>query len=88
MKEEKKKNIILAKGEFTGHVHELKVDIKDAFTKVVEDLNNKLNYLVKGSTATLTHQEHKPILMAEGEAERRFLVEVDPFTNELRQVMD
>ena len=54
----------LAYGEHTGHLHQL----NGTGVKVMENPSNGAKYfeIPKGQEATLYHQEHNPVILAEG----------------------
>lgn len=80
---EKLNHLTLAQGTKTGHHHtvtkgkaELYKDGDDLFLKV------------EGKTATLTHQEHKPIPIKKGIYKIEIVKEYDHFAEEARNVAD
>ena len=79
------KELILAKGETTGHAHR----IKPVFgVKIYEE--NGIKYVVNtnDTEALLTHEEHKTIAIPKGTFRIGIVKEVDPFSEEIRNVMD
>src|SRR3990167_11390943 len=55
---------ILARGEFTGHYHELQTKTLDGF-RVLRDKSNAM-FLEMLSDGKVTHQEHKTITLKKG----------------------
>lgn len=81
---------VLAEGEATGHHHRVSTEfIKHAM--LLE--HNKTLYLkVEGIPGiegiSVVHEEHKPIIVPEGEWKVGIVREYDPFEQEARQVRD
>lgn len=76
-------HLTLAKGEKTGHHHTI--------TKGEAELYEKDGILflkVISTHATLTHQEHKPIVIDNGNYEIGIVKEYDHFAEEARNVAD
>lgn len=75
----KKKEIktVFMDGEVTGHSHHTfdEVEFKD------ETVKSKNGF-------TVTHEEHKPLTLPEGEMKVGQVVEYDPYANEIRRVAD
>ena len=82
----KRKNdrLILAEGEHTGHAHA--IDALDA--ELWEDPKNKELYLRVTDEVRVTHQEHKPVAIAEGIYKVSIVNEYDYFLEEARKVVD
>ena len=59
------KGNVVAHGE-SGHFHTLVKDKPETLIELFEDTNGQKYIKIKGGTATLTHQEHKPIQFGEG----------------------
>lgn len=73
----------LAKGEKTGHHH----TITEGDAELYEE--NGILYLhVKSENATLTHQEHNPIIIEEGNYQIGIVREYDHFAEEAHIVAD
>jgi hypothetical protein len=79
------KELILAEGETTGHAHRIK---PVAGVKVYEE--NGIKYVVNSNKteALLTHEEHKTIAIPKGKFRIGIVKEVDPFSEEIRNVRD
>ena len=76
-------HLILAEGEVTGHKHEIVAGVAKLY------LIKSILYLkVLSETATLRHEEHKPIDIEKGLYKIDKVREYDHFTEEMRQVMD
>jgi hypothetical protein len=73
----------LAKGEKTGHHH----TITEGEAELYEE-NGVLFLRVNSENATLTHQEHKPIVIDKGDYEIGIVQEYDHFAEEARRVAD
>ena len=72
---------VLAEGEMTGHKHQITVG--DA---TLYEHEGTLFLKVESDTATLTHEEHKPIVLPQGEFEIKIQREYEP--NGWRNVQD
>jgi hypothetical protein len=55
-------DVVLARGEMTGHNHQVKVPE----TAQLWELDGVLYMKVVAPTATIVHEEHKPITLTEG----------------------
>lgn len=84
-----KGELILAEGEFTGHMHRLKPQGNGliVFTEV-EDQPGVKEFEVIGEPAILTHEEHKTIKFVPGKYRVEVQEEYDYFAQEMRQVVD
>lgn len=82
-KESKKKNLILAEGEATGHMHQF----VDSINIAVYELNQHQFVEISSEIEDLVHNEHHTLHIPKGKYEVRQQREVD-LTNEIRQVMD
>jgi len=76
------KGSVLAEGEMTGHAHRLPL-IVDVFER-----EDGIREFCTEKKAKLVHEEHKVIEIPPGEYESGIVVEVDPFTEEIRRVAD
>ena len=74
----------LAEGEATGHAHTVEACPEVTFH---EDGDGVL-YLGVEQPTTITHQEHGPITVEPGTYRIGRVREVDPFTDEVREVQD
>jgi hypothetical protein len=82
------KSIVLALGEFTGHSHRLTAD-GNATVTYADNSSGEVEYFeVRGGTATLTHEEHKPITFVEGTYKVIREREYDYFLKSVKQVLD
>jgi hypothetical protein len=84
-KREGKDHNVLAYGEVTGHKHVICAEPKKQLEMYEDDKGN----IYFGTTgATITHEEHKTITIEPGihivEHEREF----DPFSDEIKRVVD
>ncbi|MEK6935621.1 MAG: hypothetical protein AABW67_02455 [Nanoarchaeota archaeon] len=73
----------LAEGEMTGHAHVLN-------NSEVFELDNRLRIFNGNEQNTLTHQEHKPIVIPskKGKYVSGKVLEYDHFTEEAKEVKD
>jgi len=79
--EKKKVGKVLAEGEATGHTHRLqKTEVLER-----EDGIREFEVLEKD---TITHEEHKPIVLPKEKYESGKVEEYDHFTEEARVVQD
>jgi len=76
-------HLILAKGEITGHNH----IITEGNAGLYED-NGTLYLRVNSKTATLTHQEHKKIILPKGDYQIDRVREFNHFEEEAKNVRD
>jgi len=76
-------HLILAKGEKTGHQH----TITQGEAELYEE-NGVLYLRVNSKEATLTHQEHKPIVIDKGDYQIGIVREYSHFDEEARNVSD
>ena len=74
----KRKERVLAFGEHTGHAHRVGVDVYDREDGLCE---------FSGSTE-ITHEEHKPVVIPEGEWVSGQVQEFDHLEKQLRTVRD
>lgn len=74
---------VLAEGEHTGHAHCI-----DATRDVEMYEKDGVLYLKVAAPAPLTHEEHHTQTIEPGIYEVRRVVEVDPFSDEIRTVAD
>ncbi|HLD91473.1 MAG TPA: hypothetical protein VI911_10795 [Patescibacteria group bacterium] len=72
---------VLAEGEVTGHAH-----VIDAEVEVFEDKDQRFFNLKE--SATIVHEEHKPITIPEGNYASGKVMEYDHFAEEAKQVTD
>lgn len=81
--ERKQRGLVLAEGETTGHAH----CIVDNDVEMYE--RDGVIYLsVLGEKATLVHEEHQAIEIPNGTYEIGIVQEIDPFSEQVRQVVD
>jgi len=73
---------VLAEGEATGHAHTIAHEYGELFER------NGTLWLKVDTAAPLVHQEHDTQTIPPGIYEVGKVVEVDPFTEEVRSVMD
>ncbi len=74
---------VVAEGEATGHAHVLEVP----GVELRED-DNGVVWVNVSEAAELRHEEHHAQTIAPGVYEVGIVREVDPFTEEIREVMD
>lgn len=88
-------SLILAEGEASGHIHKvspcdtsvLEVVGKHATKDVNLTALDEVAFIVKG-TASITHQDHEPIILSEGTYVRRIQRVYDPFTKQINRDAD
>lgn len=83
IKGQKLNHLTLAKGEKTGHHHTITEGEADLYEQ-----NGVLYLRVNSKEATLTHQEHKPVVIEKGDYEIGIVREYDHFAEEARSVAD
>lgn len=76
-------HLTLAKGEHTGNHH----TITKGDAELYEE-NGILYLRVNSAEATLTHQEHRPVVIVKGEYEIGRVREYDHLTDEVKNVSD
>lgn len=81
--EQEGRRVIVAEGEATGHAHA----IPKAEHIALYEHNGTL-YLDLAKEGTVVHEEHKPITLPPGTYEIGIVKEVDPFSEEVRNVAD
>lgn len=83
------RGIVLAEGEHTGHAH---VAVLDDPALAVVDIElverGGVTYLRTKGSATVRHEEHKPITVPAGDYVVRRVQEYDHFAEEARDVQD
>jgi len=77
--------LILAEGETTGHAHRV---LPTSGVKVYEENGVKYVVNLNETAALLTHEEHNPIAIPRGTFKIGIVKEVDPFSEEIRNVRD
>lgn len=77
-----RKNRIIAEGEATGHSHAIIENESEIFEE------NGTLYLRVPKETTVTHQEHHPLVLPQGDYKIRKVREYDHFSEEARQVRD
>jgi hypothetical protein len=82
-KGEKLSHNVVQEGEHTGHAHR----ITSGNATIFND-NGALSIRVLGGGATITHEEHLPVEIEEGEYEVRIVRQKDPFTKLVSKVVD
>lgn len=75
---------VLAQGEVTGHAHRL----TEASDGLLVEVAGQLYLSVGVGGATITHEEHKPVELPQGEYRIGRVQEYDHFAEEARQVRD
>jgi len=77
------KNNVVQEGEHTGHAHRI-----TSGNATVFNLDGQLSIKVLSGGATITHEEHLPVTIEEGEYEVRIVRQKDPFTKLVNKVID
>lgn len=80
-------HLVLARGEATGHSHRITTGTATLYQGPGMGQANLL-LEVSSDTATLTHEEHKPITLPKGIWEVRIVREYDHFNEIAREVRD
>ncbi len=75
---------ILAQGEVTGHAHRL----TEASDGLLFEIDGQLYLSVGAGGATITHEEHKPVELLQGDYRIGRVQEFDHFEEEARAVRD
>ena len=79
----KKKDNVIQEGEHTGHAHRITEGIGSIF------MSGGQMYVRAGKEgATITHEEHLPVTIEEGDYEVRIVRQKDPFTKLVSRVID
>jgi hypothetical protein len=74
---------VIQEGEHTGHAHRITQGNANIFT------NDGIMYVkALGGGATITHEEHLPVTIEEGDYEVRIVRQKDPFTKLVSRVVD
>jgi hypothetical protein len=79
----KKESNVIQEGEHTGHAHRITQGEANIFT-------TDAGMFVKAGMggATITHEEHLPVIIEEGDYEVRIVRQKDPFTKLVSRVID
>ncbi len=80
----KLKGFVIQEGEHTGHAHRFTPNTAQLFGVGKERQSLRV---LKGGT-TITHEEHLPITIEEGDYEIRIVRQKDPFTKLISKVVD
>lgn len=81
---EKLKTNVIQEGEHTGHAHRITSGKATIFGS-----GNVRSYLrVAKGGATITHEEHLPVKVPEGDYEVKIVRQKDPFTKLIAPVLD
>lgn len=75
---------VLAHGEVTGHAHRL----TEASDGLLIEIDGQLYLRVGEGGATITHEEHKPVELPQGDYRIGRVQEYDHFAEEAREVRD
>lgn len=76
--------VVVQEGEHTGHAHRLVNGTGTLF-----ETEDGIKYLsVRGESEILTHEEHAPQIIEEGDYEVRIVRQKDPFTKLVSKVAD
>ncbi len=73
---------VLAEGEATGHAHCMEADNVELFER------DGVLYVSTVGLSTVTHEEHKELVLDDGVWEVGRVVEIDPFEAETHRVRD
>lgn len=83
IKGKKIKGNVIQEGEHTGHAHR----ITSGNGTLFQEGNNKFLKALGGDT-TITHEEHLPVTIEEGDYEVRIVRQKDPFSKIVSRVVD
>ena len=83
IKGKKLNHLVLAKGEITGHNHQ----VMEGEAELYEH-EGTLFLRVNSDTATIVHEEHKPVTIPKGDYVVRQVVEYSHFDEEIRNIQD
>lgn len=82
----KQKTKVVQEGEHTGHAHRLNANGTVFFAG---EASNPTKYVkVRNGGATISHEEHLPITIEDGDYEIRIVRQKDPFTKLVTKVVD
>ena len=81
----KENHLTLAEGEASGHFHKVSVGVAELYT--IPDSVDKFLKVIS-DTATITHEEHKPVVLPKGTYKIGIVKEYDYDLEEARQVRD
>ena len=81
------KGTTLALGEVTGHHHTL-VKERESQSILVFESTEGIKYFQINEPTSLTHQEHKTLVVNPGIYEVKIEQEFDPFADEIKKVAD
>ena len=79
----KKTNNVIQEGEHTGHAH--RITQGRAYILQTQEL---MYVRAEAGGATITHEEHLPVTIEEGDYEVRIVRQKDPFTKLVSRVVD
>lgn len=83
---ERKKSVVLAEGEATGHFHRLTAN--DGASVALLEEGDEMFFTVEGGEASLSHEEHNTITLLPGTYQVIHEREHDYFLEESRRVLD
>ena len=75
-------------GEYTGHKHVINRDTKETDLQLYFGADGKIYLGIENGTATITHEEHKPITFNPGIYEMDVEKEFNYFEEQINQVID
>lgn len=78
----KSRGYVLAEGESTGHAHVIEEDTVEMYEK------DGTIYLRVKEFSTVQHEEHLPVTLDPGIYEIGIVIEMDPFSEQIRKVVD
>ena len=76
------RGFVIAEGETTGHAHVIDNDVE-----IYEDETGHM-YIKVLNSVEIHHEEHKAIPLEPGWNEIGIIVEIDPFTEQIHEVVD
>lgn len=80
-KERGERGFVLAEGESTGHAH----TVQDEIEMMVSDAGM---FIASEKPFTITHEEHKPVVVPPGKYEVKRVQEYNHFAEEAKNVVD
>ena len=78
----KTRGYVLAEGGSTGHAHVIEEDTVEMYEK------DGTLYLNVKESSVVKHEEHLPVVLDPGLYEIGIVVEIDPFSEQIKRVVD
>ena len=84
----KKKIIVLAFGEATGHKHVLESEEVETIQTLSGPNGEEITMFDLGAEGTITHEEHHTRILPPGKYDKSFVIEYDPVDQSVRNLID